>query len=670
MKSASRFLRRALSAVVLILAFNPGVYAESYLPYTVHDVDLLDNGHLLVTDGGALGAFGGIFEIDRTGIVHWSYAAGLNFAHNADKQSDGRVIISDTGNDRVIIVDATGNVVWNSSAVTLSDGTALDYPNDANLLPSGNLLITDRNNHRVIEITLAGQIVWRFGQTGSPGGGPNHLNGPHNADRLAGGNTIIVDSNNNRVLEVTPAGAVVWIYAAGLNWPRDADRLENGNTLINDSNNRRIIEISPTGALVWQYTVSDISYDSDRLAGGNTLISSGGRILEVDSAGAVVGSYPVLYQTEVLQGYLVTAPNGSNLWVKIIQPRATLYPGQVFPAVVSVPGGLGAGENGNLNVAVYGFAEFHFNAEGRGIAHPSDGSENHNGCLHQDNLKAVIEYAQTHPNVAANNIGVITGSYGITMGAGCLGRYPELPVKYLIDQEGPSESFVHGFEPWSLDANPSNDRLNQGYSMFGHWSIYRDSAAANIAWWSEREPTRFIGAIRCRYLRMQAQWDHAQPPNTQWPGFDYPPLWFPCKHALDLVNSAVRGASPWVRVNGRGVGNAVNALYSRENPPRYYPGRMQDYPRELAQLIWEMAAMPPPLDPVSDLTIAASETTVLLRWSAVAGATAYDIYRLSAAEQPPADGEILTRTTQNTFSLPGEITTRERAFFVVIAVQE
>ena len=129
-----------------------------------------------------------------------------------------------------------------------------------------------------------------------------------------------------------------------------------------------------------------------------------------------------VFTTEIVEGYLVTAPNGSRLWVKIIQPRADVYLGQSFPAVVSVPGGLGAGEAGNLNVAADGFVEFHFNAEGRGTVHSSDGTEDCNGFVHQSDLKAVIEFAHTRPNVIDWNLGVSTSSYGITMGAGCLGR--------------------------------------------------------------------------------------------------------------------------------------------------------------------------------------------------------------------------------------------------------
>ena len=415
--------------------------ADTYEPGIVHDVDALDNGNLLVSEGGIPGASpSGAYEIDLDGNIIWSYTTGLAWTHNADMQPDSTVVISDTNNDRVIIVSRGGSILWSTDDVTFSDGS-----------------------------------------TSISGTGPYRLNGPHNADRLADGNTIIADSHNDRILEVSPAGSIAWLYASGLDWPRDADRLASGNTLVNDSGNFRIIEVTSGGSVVWEYSTTDLSYDSDRLSSGNTLIGSGGSIVEVDPSGTIVWSYPDAYVTETIEGYLVTAPNGNLLWTKIIQPRADLYPGEIFPAIVCMTGGLGAGEAGNQRVADNGIIEFHLNVEGRGVLHPSDGEEDCNGFIHQDDLKALIEFALARENVDMENVGVITGSYGITAGAGCLGRYPSLPIKYLIDLEGPSDSFVTCMEPWSLDGDPSNDRHEAASAIFGHSSTYRDSSAANVA---------------------------------------------------------------------------------------------------------------------------------------------------------------------------------------------
>ena len=252
----------------------------------VHDVDMLGNGNLLLTIFVVGGKPSSVVEVDKSGNIIWRYD-DLDFAHSAEVRGD-LVLISDTGNDRVIIVDRrTNQVVWSSDDVTLSDGSKLNYPNDADFISDDRILITDRNNHRVIEIDLNGNIIWQFGETGVPGSDDSHLKFPHNADRLSNGNTIICDSENDRIIEVDPSGNIVWVYQGGLDWPRDADRLPNGNTLITDSRNGRIIEVTPSGEVVWSYGGLKVPYDADLLPDGTVLISDSGRarVIIVDKDG-------------------------------------------------------------------------------------------------------------------------------------------------------------------------------------------------------------------------------------------------------------------------------------------------------------------------------------------------------------------------------------------------
>ncbi|HDI86251.1 MAG TPA: hypothetical protein ENF83_02440, partial [Candidatus Korarchaeota archaeon] len=261
---------------------------------SVHDVDMLDNGHLLLTLFTVGGGPSRVVEIDESGEVVWSFE-DLDFAHGAEVRGDW-VLISDTGNDRVLIVDRrTKQVVWNSDDVTLSDGSRLNYPNDADFVGEDRILITDRNNHRVIEIDLDGNVLWQFGETGVPGDDLRHLRFPHNADRLPNGNTIVCDSENNRILEVDPSGNVVWIYEGGMSWPRDADRLPNGNTLIVDSKNGRVIEVDPSGRVVWSFGGLYLPYDADALPDGRVLISDSGnrRVIVVERSGDVAWEFQI-----------------------------------------------------------------------------------------------------------------------------------------------------------------------------------------------------------------------------------------------------------------------------------------------------------------------------------------------------------------------------------------
>ncbi|RLG53425.1 MAG: hypothetical protein DRN99_06735, partial [Thermoproteota archaeon] len=205
---------------------------------------------------------------------------------------------------------------------------------------------------------------------------------------------------------------------------------------------------------------------------------------------------------EVVEGYLVTAPTGCKLYVRIYQPKRSLYAAR-FPAIVYVGGGRGEGvvrppwEGRPLAVAELGVIEVYFNPEGVGPPqYRSEGEPDFGGFRQQDDLKAVIEYVKALPNVNPENIGVISFSFGIATAAGCLGRYPELGVKYLIDVEGPSHSVIA-----ALDYG-TEEQQRKFYEAFGHWSLAKDPSPENEEWWSQREPIRYIGGFPGAYLRI------------------------------------------------------------------------------------------------------------------------------------------------------------------------
>lgn len=305
--------------------------------------------------------------------------------------------------------------------------------------------------------------------------------------------------------------------------------------------------------------------------------------------------------TTIVEGWDLLAPSGNRIHGLLRRPDPDLYPDLRFAAVVYIPGGINPGRllalgNEVQLLAAAGMVVVTFNAEGRGEDIPEDiiseGTEDHNGFRQQDGLKAIVEWLLALPYVDADNVGIKTQSFGIAMGAGCVGRHPDLLVKYLVDGEGPPSSFVVAQEPWALDQDPSNDKHEEVFGIIGHYSTYRDPGQANRDWWSEREAERFIGNFRGRYLRLQAEWDHSQPPSGpgEIPIFRQPPLWWQCKHAMDMVSAALAGGVPWVRINLEEHGNAVGEIYSAYHRPVYLSGLLADDVWDVRAII-EMARM-------------------------------------------------------------------------------
>jgi hypothetical protein len=281
-----------------------GEYMQRDIPTTYSPPGMLDwpcgaerlpNGNTLITDAGYWSGLGSeLLEVDSVGRIVWECSPELIFAHSAKILRNGNILVSDTGKDRVLELDRKGNVIWSSEEWSggtgrLSDGSNLWYPNDAEETGEGRILVSDRNNNRMVEVDTDGRIVWLY----------DKLKHCHDADRLSNGNTMVASSDENRVLEIDPNGKTAWSYGDGspemLNWPRDADRLENGNTLITDSKNGRIIEVDKSGQIVWSFNLGyfGMPYEADRLSNGNTLISIQQRrqVIEVDPSGSIVWGF-------------------------------------------------------------------------------------------------------------------------------------------------------------------------------------------------------------------------------------------------------------------------------------------------------------------------------------------------------------------------------------------
>ncbi len=572
-------MKKNFFTILLFMCLSQSsLIAQSFTLYLPSDVERFPNGNTLITDAGMVfnGTGSKVFEIDTAGNVVWKYDTGLNFAHSAKRLPNGNTLITDTNNDRVIEVNPSGQIVWDMSS-------GLDYPNHAELLDNGHLIITDRNHDRVIEVDRQGKIYWEY----------NNLTRPHNGKRLPNGNTLICNSEQKKIVEVDSAKNIVWEFSQGLIWPRNADRLPNGNTLITESKGNRVIEVNPSGQIVWEFNVGiGLPYDSDRLPNGNTLISDGNnkRVIEVSPQKVIVWQYPKstqnYYQTEWIETWIpnigTESNNGNKIYTRIQQPIRSLYPNEKFPAVIYALGGISPGAMIQDILAREGFVAVHFNAEGRVSQNPADkkseGVEDYNGKIHQDDMKAVIDYVLQQPNIQTDNIGIYTQSYGITMGAGCVGRYPQLPVKWLLDLEGPSDSRVTCFDYF-------NDSIKtaQAYQLLGHYSRAKDPSPANNAWWDEREAIRFIDKFKGYYLRMQTEVDHAQPQGF----YD---------HAYDMIRAATakkyggNGNCFWTRVNGSE--NQTNTIWSASNKPQFV-SEQTDERLQAIQYIKELAAMSP-----------------------------------------------------------------------------
>lgn len=215
----------------------------------------------------------------------------------------------------------------------------------------------------------------------------------------------------------------------------------------------------------------------------------------------------------------------NTFWVTNPTSEAKLYT-QVFypndwngndalPTLVLMPGGIAESDPQKAaNLARQGFLVIIFDADGRG---KSEGTEDYNGYTTQDGLAAVINAATSLPGLDTARYGLVSYSYGVTAASGALARYPDLPIDFYIDWEGP------------VDRNYTTTGCGQNRAEGIQWQPCTDNA-----WWAECEAVNFIGSVRVPYQRVQSQSDHVQPNNN---------------HAIDIINAAMAGGVPWVRLN-------------------------------------------------------------------------------------------------------------------------
>jgi hypothetical protein len=313
-----------------------------YLPFSAVQEP---NGNLLITDAGNWDESGAkIVEMNPQGTPIWEYTGGLNFPHSAYPVGNNEILISDTNNDRVIIITRKGKTVWSTDNLggglgylgqgKLSDGGRLQYPNDAVQQPNNDILISSRLNNTVWEINTAGHVDWKCNK---------FMFRQHRSRLDAKGNLIVADSDNARVLIINHAcNKILFSYGGtdaqgNLNiiWPRSVNPLANGDYLIGDSVHNRVIEINPQKQIVQRWPAGQNNLPLPAylwiMKSGDILLgdSNSHGAIELGLGGQLVRSYPTSNPTPLSRrlvngGFEVSQPHA---WLKGDLLNETLPPG-------------------------------------------------------------------------------------------------------------------------------------------------------------------------------------------------------------------------------------------------------------------------------------------------------------------------------------------------------
>jgi hypothetical protein len=219
----------------------------------------------------------------------------------------GYLLIADRGNNRVLIVNPQGKVVFlYPTPADLAAGRRLVYNDDTFVEPGGKALIAnEEDNHAIVQIGLADHSLQvLFGHPGQVGFDNTHLNTPDDAYMLPDGTFIVADAYNCRILFIREHRIVRRYGQSGAcrhEPPRNLGAVNGdtptprGGVLISEISGSWIDEVNADGRLAFAVS-APVSYPSDPqpLPSGRILLAdytSPGHVLIIDRHGHVLWRY-------------------------------------------------------------------------------------------------------------------------------------------------------------------------------------------------------------------------------------------------------------------------------------------------------------------------------------------------------------------------------------------
>jgi hypothetical protein len=226
---------------------------------------------------------------------------------------EGRLLIADRGNDRLLVIDPARNLQWQyPSATRPPPPGGFYFPDDAFFFDKGKGIISNQEeNHTIVEIGFpSGKILWQYGHPGKPGSAPGYLNQPDDAYVLKSGVVTVADALNDRILFISATGnllkqigtngVAVHNPPTSIGYPNGDTPLANGDVLVSEIDGSWITEYTQSGQLVWTVHMPTVNYPSDPQQLGSDLYlmtdynpPAEGRVLMFTRTGQITWSYDV-----------------------------------------------------------------------------------------------------------------------------------------------------------------------------------------------------------------------------------------------------------------------------------------------------------------------------------------------------------------------------------------
>jgi outer membrane protein assembly factor BamB len=184
------------------------------------------------------------------------------------------VLIADRSNNRLLVVDPHGRIVWRFPR---SGGRGLPLPDDAFFSSSGREIVATQEDVDAVSMIAvrSHRIVWRYGALDVPGSGADQVAHPDDAMLLPDGSIVAADIENCRLIVLrppshrpfrtsgSPAEGCVHVPPRAWGSPNGAFPLRRGGALVTEINGDWVDALSPGGHVLWSTHPPGVYYPSD-----------------------------------------------------------------------------------------------------------------------------------------------------------------------------------------------------------------------------------------------------------------------------------------------------------------------------------------------------------------------------------------------------------------------
>lgn len=189
---------------------------------------------------------------------------GLNGPRNLAIAPDRSIYVADTGNSRIVRLDANGTILttWGSrtpdSQLLPAPGTFIE-PWGIAVDGQGNIYVADTWNHRIQKFDANSKFIQEWGSFGQPSDRPEYMWGPRGIAISQDGRVYVTDTGNKRVVVFDSDGKFLQEFGreedSRLDEPVGIAIGGDGLVYVADTWNMQVVVFSAEGNLITKWPV-------------------------------------------------------------------------------------------------------------------------------------------------------------------------------------------------------------------------------------------------------------------------------------------------------------------------------------------------------------------------------------------------------------------------------